>query len=771
MQSVLAGGRTRRFSRGLVLALLCGSTAPVHAQSAASSTASFIFDLRSGETLFTEQPEVAARTILPGSVAKIVAVAAALEAGVIKPTTRIVCTGRVVVDGHQLTCTHPDLHRGLSPAEALGHSCNVFVATVTSRLPRAALDRTFHDLGLPSSAATASVTAASLGLEGTRTTMREWIAAVAKVMGEAPPAWKTETIDVVRAGLRSAVRQGTASAIGAASIDAAAKTGTVDAGGISQGLVVGVMPSSAPAVGFGLLVSGAAGHDAAALAVSRLKQVQSRMSGPAPPGRSSDASASGSSQASPAADPNGRTIRIGILRSGGRHDIRETSLDDYVAQVLAGEAEAGSAPHALDALAITARTYALANLGRHASEGFDLCDLTHCQVVRRATPESDASARRTSGRYLADKGKPAQVYYTASCGGFAERPSAVWKGAQDVPHLSAHLDTACEGNPQWQSELSPADLLRALRVGGFRGDLIRGMSVTARTESGRVAWVRIDGVTPPEVSGENLRTLIGRTLGWQHLKSTLFDVSRTGRGFLFAGRGAGHGVGLCVVGSAARARSGATVDDILRAYFPGLTFATLAASARGPRIILPASEEGSRDSVLSLVASLTLEVESALGTRLPSPPTLTFHPTVESYERSTGQRWFTAASVQTSAVHLLPVTVLRSRGILESTIRHELVHVATADALAGSPRWLAEGVAEWVERQRAPSRMAATGARGGPVGSVPATSAANLNCPADEAFKKASSAVQLRQIYQRAGDCYEQELRAGRSWRSPRIAR
>lgn len=740
-----AVARIHRFGHALALTFALGGAAHVQAQPASNGVASLIFDLRSGETLFSERPEVAARAVLPGSVAKVVAVAAALESGVITPGTRIVCTGRVVVDGHQLTCTHPNLHRGLSPADALTHSCNVFVTAVTSRLPRAALDRTLHDLGLPASASTASVPAASLGLEGTRTTMRELIGVMAKVMGGSPPAWKAETLEVVRAGLRGAARQGTASAIGAAGIDAAAKTGTVDAGGISQGLVVGVMPSTDPRVGFGLLVSGAAGHDAASLVASRLQRVQSRTSSPA------------------AADANQRTIRIGMARADGTYGIREMSLDDYVAQVLAGEAEAGSEPQALDALAITARTYTLANMGRHASDGFDMCDLTHCQVIRRATPESIASARRTSGRYLADNGKPAQVYYTASCGGYTERPSAVWKGATDFPYLPARRDTACEDEPPWQRELSSADLLKALRAGGFRGDVVRGMSVTARTESGRVAWLRIDGMTPPEISGENLRTLIGRTLGWQHLKSTLFDVSRSGRGFLFAGRGAGHGVGFCVRGSAVRARSGATVEAILRAYYPGLTLAALHADGRA-RIVLPASDERARASVEALVASLTRDVESALGTHLPSLPTLTFHPTVESYERRTGQRWFTAASIQGSAIHLLPVAVLQRRGILESTIRHELVHAATADALSGRSRWLAEGVAEWVERQRDPSGVAAATA-------ATDTKAANLTCPADEEFVKASSAAQLRLLYQRAGDCYERELRAGRSWRSTRSAR
>jgi hypothetical protein len=65
-----------------------------------------------------------------------------------------------------------------------------------------------------------------------------------------------------------------------------------------------------------------------------------------------------------------------------------------------------------------------------------------------------------------------------------------------------------------------------------------------------------------------------RLLGWQTLKSTLFDVRRSGTGYVLTGRGSGHGVGLCVRGAMKRASRGASRDEILAAYFPGLTVAS-----------------------------------------------------------------------------------------------------------------------------------------------------------------------------------------------------
>ena len=72
-------------------------------------------------------------------------------------------------------------------------------------------------------------------------------------------------------------------------------------------------------------------------------------------------------------------------------------MDDYIAQVLAGEGQPRAGDAAQQALAITARTFALSNLNRHRREGFDLCDTTHCQVVRAAT-DDDARVPRPRPR-------------------------------------------------------------------------------------------------------------------------------------------------------------------------------------------------------------------------------------------------------------------------------------------------------------------------------------------------------------------------------------
>ena len=103
----------------------------------------------------------------------------------------------------------------------------------------------------------------------------------------------------------------------------------------------------------------------------------------------------------------GPQLRVGLARPGGGFTVVTMPLETYVARVLAGEAARDSRPAALEALAMTIRTFALANSGRHRGEGFDLCDQTHCQVVRTATPATERAAQTTAGRVLMNGGAPA----------------------------------------------------------------------------------------------------------------------------------------------------------------------------------------------------------------------------------------------------------------------------------------------------------------------------------------------------------------------------
>jgi hypothetical protein len=60
----------------------------------------------------------------------------------------------------------------------------------------------------------------------------------------------------------------------------------------------------------------------------------------------------------------------------------------------------------------------------------------------------------------------------------------------------------------------------------------------------------------------------------------------------------------------------------------------------------------------------------------------------------TGQPWWAAAATKGNRIELQPVAILKRRGVLVTTLRHELAHVVIDKAGSNrSPRWLEEGFA------------------------------------------------------------------------------
>jgi stage II sporulation protein D len=264
-------------------------------------------------------------------------------------------------------------------------------------------------------------------------------------------------------------------------------------------------------------------------------------------------------------------IRVGFLRNGA-YEVSRLPLEPYVARVLGGEAAPLTPPPALEALAIAVRTYAVANRNRHRSDGFDVCDQTHCQVVRTADPATELASRATAGQLLLNGRRAATIYYSASCGGRTEVPSAVWPGSEDPAFLPSRRDEACQGQPEWTTEIASADIARALAAAGYRGSL-KNIRVASRHRSRRVATLRLEGLTPASITGQDLRMTLGRVLGPHALRSTAFELRRTRGGYRFSGQGYGHGVGLCVTGAMQLAQNGRSARQILDKYFPGLRIA------------------------------------------------------------------------------------------------------------------------------------------------------------------------------------------------------
>jgi SpoIID/LytB domain protein len=254
---------------------------------------------------------------------------------------------------------------------------------------------------------------------------------------------------------------------------------------------------------------------------------------------------------------------------------QKMSLEDYTLHVVASEGSVEDEPEALKALAIAARTYALKNLGRHKEQGYDFCSTTHCQRFESTTtrPSLMAAVRDTADMVLRDEREQIiDAYFSASCGGVTANLTSLW-GEQAPAYLRGVRDDYCNSGPhyRWTDVISSQQLANALHTDSRTdvGQRLREVSVLSYDQTGRAELIAIDGDRRRTISGWEFKLIVGRALGWNILKSSRFNISRSGSQFVFRGGGFGHGLGLCQEGSHVMAQRGHSYQQILAHYFPG----------------------------------------------------------------------------------------------------------------------------------------------------------------------------------------------------------
>src|SRR5262249_23223244 len=530
---------------------------------------------------------------------------------------------------------------------------------------------------------------------------------------------------------------------------------------------------------------------------------------------------------------NPQSIKV---RSVSENLTRELPLEEYLVGVLAAESSVENEIEALKAQAVVSRAFALKNLGRHAREGYDFCSTTHCQrfVFLKTKSALNAAAWRaveeTAGLMLSDPSSGAggiiDAYFHASCGGMTANIETPW-GAPAPSYLRGVRDDFCATAPhrRWTQKIPADQLAKALQSDERTnvGARLVSITVTKRDATGRAEIVAIDGARRRLVRGWDFKLIVGRSLGWQMIKSSRFDVSRAGNDFIFRGGGFGHGLGAVQEGAHVAARRGMSYRQILNHYFPGtrLTRAGpdrssacgaggsiepgVERNARNPRGALhnqihQAREVGDRFLLFSWLQSLSPASRASAINLSPNPgfralrstPGFTLspafagwdsgtafreifwtdtsltidpppcvretqvgpksflssehfratypaktgaqaienalralenaradllrrlgaaslrlaeqglfevvvHATTADFIAATGQSGWTAGATRGRRIELQPLDLLRRRGLLNTTLRHEMTH-AVIEVLGDgrAPRWMAEGLAIYV---------------------------------------------------------------------------
>jgi len=163
-----------------------------------------------------------------------------------------------------------------------------------------------------------------------------------------------------------------------------------------------------------------------------------------------------------------------------------------------------------------------------------------------------------------------------------------------LPYLRARPDAAwCSRSPKyrWRREIGWQEVERSaeqnlgavcFKPGAAIGRLL-DLRVEERTSAGRARRLTLAGDAGQEtVVGDSIRWLFGMGKpGPGGLNSTFFTLSierdATGNPLraVFEGRGWGHGLGMCQMGAAGRARAGQKAETILRSYYEGAHVVTV----------------------------------------------------------------------------------------------------------------------------------------------------------------------------------------------------
>lgn len=320
-----------------------------------------------------------------------------------------------------------------------------------------------------------------------------------------------------------------------------------------------------------------------------------------------------------------------ISGTSGMILINHVDVESYLYGVVPKEIPPLSSQEALKAQAVAARSFVYNSLKKHAAEGYNLCDTTHCQAyggMGAEHPNTNMSVDDTFGLVATYNGLPANTVYHSSSGGHTENSEKVWVSA--IPYLRAVPDpfSANGPNSSWSIVLASQEIEDKLIAAGHNIGRVEGISIKERSESDRVMLMEVIGSRDTiEMTGAQFRTMIGATA----FKSTLFyigddaassssvlyaadsrrtielEVSRKGFAvivnngetinisditalgisgkktygvktaqvimddeYLISGKGFGHGVGMSQYGAIEMAKQGYTFEEILKYYYKNI---------------------------------------------------------------------------------------------------------------------------------------------------------------------------------------------------------
>ncbi len=254
-------------------------------------------------------------------------------------------------------------------------------------------------------------------------------------------------------------------------------------------------------------------------------------------------------------------LSVSVNKNGKLLLINDVEFETYIAGVVQSEIY-GTQPDIFRVQAIISRTWALKNINKHASEGYNFCDQVHCQAYlnRCVRPDIMLGTMMSSGMTIVDSvGQLIETPFHANSGGQTANSEDVWRAA--VPYLRSVPDTFSYNMRQseWVKVLSEDKWLNYFSSKhklDIRNDSIRNELLSFSQSTRKV---RICGVPLTRVRTDF------------QLRSTFFSViyDTSSHRITLSGHGFGHGVGLSQEGTIRMVGLGISYDSIIHHYYTG----------------------------------------------------------------------------------------------------------------------------------------------------------------------------------------------------------
>ena len=239
--------------------------------------------------------------------------------------------------------------------------------------------------------------------------------------------------------------------------------------------------------------------------------------------------------------------------------VNTCNIEKYLEGVVMAEGGGGKNEEYFKAQAVIARTYTYKYITKHNPDGFNLCDDTHCQAYDGIINDSliIKAVRDTKGQVITTSDSVLIISaFHSNCGGETSPSEFAWVTPQ--PYLKRVEDPYCRDsrNAQWKRRFTLNEWGNMLKINGFAGSM-DNPGIFNFDQSSRMEDYKAGNYSIPL---RNIRTRL-------NLKSTFFSVRVDGDSVYLAGKGYGHGVGLCQEGAINMAALGKSYREIINFYY------------------------------------------------------------------------------------------------------------------------------------------------------------------------------------------------------------